>query len=93
MQNGRLTKSELTPIHHPKLQVFLAAASAAASWNTMRMFPWASTRSAQRRDKVLDRPTGGMAPALLTLEPALGRTKAALAGRDEGQGSASEPLR
>jgi GH25 family lysozyme M1 (1,4-beta-N-acetylmuramidase) len=38
MQNGRLTKSELTPIHHPKLQVYLRAASAAASWNTMRMF-------------------------------------------------------
>jgi lysozyme len=38
MQNGRLTKRELAPIHHPTLQLSLAAGSAVASWNTMRMF-------------------------------------------------------
>jgi lysozyme len=38
MQNGRLTQRELAPIYHPKLRVFLASASAAASWNTMRLF-------------------------------------------------------
>lgn len=38
MRNGRLTPRELAPIHHPKLGLFLAAAEAAASWNTMRLF-------------------------------------------------------
>ena len=38
MQNGRLTKRQLASIHHPKLELFLAAGEAAASWNTMRMF-------------------------------------------------------
>jgi lysozyme len=38
MQNGRLTPKQLTRIYHPKLEVFLASDSAAASWNTMRMF-------------------------------------------------------
>jgi GH25 family lysozyme M1 (1,4-beta-N-acetylmuramidase) len=38
MQNGRLTPRELAPIHHPRLGLFLAAGSAVASWNTMRMF-------------------------------------------------------
>lgn len=38
MQNGRLTSKELGRIHHPKLELFLGAGDAAASWNTMRMF-------------------------------------------------------
>jgi lysozyme len=38
MQNGRLTRRELAPIYHPKLGLFLAAGTAVASWNTMRLF-------------------------------------------------------
>lgn len=38
MQNGRLTKRQLASIHHPKLDLHLAAADAAAAWNTMRMY-------------------------------------------------------
>jgi lysozyme len=38
MQNGRLTPTELAPIYHPKLRLFLASREAAASWNTLRMF-------------------------------------------------------
>lgn len=38
MQNGRLTAKQLGRIYHPKLELFLAAGDAAASWNTMRIF-------------------------------------------------------
>ena len=38
MQNGRFTPRQLTRIHHPQLELFLAAREAAASWNTMRLF-------------------------------------------------------
>lgn len=38
MQNGRLRSKELGRIYHPKLTLFLAAAEAAAAWNTMRLF-------------------------------------------------------
>jgi lysozyme len=38
MQNGRLTSRQLGSIYHPKLSLFLAAADAAASWNTMRLY-------------------------------------------------------
>lgn len=38
MQNGRLSSRELGRIYHPKLELFLAAGDAAASWNTMRLF-------------------------------------------------------
>ena len=38
MQNGRLTRKQLASIHHPKLELFLAASEAAASWNTLRLF-------------------------------------------------------
>jgi len=38
MQNGRLTTRQLAPIHHPTLKLSLAAAEAAAAWNTLRLF-------------------------------------------------------
>ena len=37
MQNGRLTR-QLASIHHPTLKLALAAAEAAAAWNTLRLF-------------------------------------------------------
>jgi GH25 family lysozyme M1 (1,4-beta-N-acetylmuramidase) len=36
--NGRLTRRQLSPIHHPELELFLACDAAAASWNTLRLF-------------------------------------------------------
>jgi GH25 family lysozyme M1 (1,4-beta-N-acetylmuramidase) len=38
MQNGRLTSKQLASIYHPKLGLVLAAADAAAAWNTMRLY-------------------------------------------------------
>ena len=36
--NGRLRTSQLAPTYHPTLKLALAAAEAAASWNTMRLY-------------------------------------------------------
>jgi lysozyme len=36
--NGRLTARQLSRIHHPKLELFLARDEASASWNTLRLF-------------------------------------------------------
>jgi lysozyme len=36
--NGKLKKKDLSPIHHPTLELYLACDEAAASWNTLRLY-------------------------------------------------------